>query len=447
MLEGGNRKNEESTIEESIKSHQGAREIADEECDKANDLAPGAFAGSNTLEEDSLEPESYESSSECRVGPTVEDEEVVERDAIGRFHRYDERVGQGRFKAVYKAYDTENGVDVAWCKVGTQENKLTSVQLEQLYEEMCKGLTLDHPNIIRCLKCWENEDKDYINLVTELFASGTLREFRQHYKQLELKALRRYGRQILDGLVYLHGLDPPVFHGDLRLDKIYVNGFNGEAKIGDLGLATLLAKRYVEGKTEELKCAPIDIYAFGLCMLELITTVPVDRSLSKIESWRLLRKVRDDSARKMISQCLGPVDSRPSPSQLLKNDFFTKRLLSPVSAASNLPPMPSDDMLNSQWPIKVRGEDWNFLLEGFESDTADGNLRIKLVMSKEDDPDEETKLNFDYDMEQDTPEKVAAEIADSFAMTATDREICCSALRESLAVVTNDHHCCESDSA
>jgi serine/threonine protein kinase len=36
-------------------------------------------------------------------------------------------------------------------------------------------------------------------------------------------------RQILKGLEYLHAMNPPVVHGDLRCDKIYVNGHSGEA--------------------------------------------------------------------------------------------------------------------------------------------------------------------------------------------------------------------------
>jgi len=48
---------------------------------------------------------------------------------------------------------------------------------------------------------------------------------------------------VLQGLDYLHSMSPPVVHGDLRCDKIYVNGHSGEIKIGDLGLATLMPLR------------------------------------------------------------------------------------------------------------------------------------------------------------------------------------------------------------
>lgn len=44
--------------------------------------------------------------------------------------------------------------------------------------------------------------------------------------------------------MYLHSKSPPIIHGDLRCDKIYINGHSGEIKIGDLGLATLLPRRF-----------------------------------------------------------------------------------------------------------------------------------------------------------------------------------------------------------
>lgn len=61
----------------------------------------------------------------------------------------------------------------------------------------------------------------------------------------QLKAVKKWGKQILLGLDYLHGLN--IVHGDLRCDKIYINGHSGEIKIGDLGLATLQERRFAPG--------------------------------------------------------------------------------------------------------------------------------------------------------------------------------------------------------
>ncbi len=55
--------------------------------------------------------------------------------------------------------------------------------------------------------------------------------------------LKRWAWQILCGLVYLHGHNPPIIHRDLKCDNIFINGAQGVVKIGDLGLATLLRAR------------------------------------------------------------------------------------------------------------------------------------------------------------------------------------------------------------
>lgn len=64
--------------------------------------------------------------------------------------------------------------------------------------------------------------------------------YRKKYKRVDIRAVKVWARQILEGLVYLHGHDPPVIHRDLKCDNIFVNGHLGQAKIGDLGLAAIL---------------------------------------------------------------------------------------------------------------------------------------------------------------------------------------------------------------
>ena len=130
--------------------------------------------------------------------------------------------------------------------------------------------------------------------------------------------LKRWAWQILCGLVYLHGHNPPIIHRDLKCDNIFINGSDGVVKIGDLGLATMLRSRTApqsvlgtpEFMAPELyeeeyddRCAPVavrarvcclrarcprvltcrrraapptaalrvDVYSFGMCLLELCT--------------------------------------------------------------------------------------------------------------------------------------------------------------------------------
>jgi WNK lysine deficient protein kinase len=57
---------------------------------------------------------------------------------------------------------------------------------------------------------------------------------------VDIKAVKNWSRQILRGLLYLHSHDPPIIHRDLKCDNIFINGNQGEVKIGDLGLAAIL---------------------------------------------------------------------------------------------------------------------------------------------------------------------------------------------------------------
>lgn len=122
-----------------------------------------------------------------------------------------------------------------------------------------------------------------VNFITELFTSGTLRQYRKRHKALDEEVRKRWAWQILCGLVYLHGHTPPIIHRDLKCDNIFINGSDGTVKIGDLGLATLLrgttAPQSVLGTPEfmapelyeEDYDAKVDVYSFGMCLLELDT--------------------------------------------------------------------------------------------------------------------------------------------------------------------------------
>ncbi len=73
--------------------------------------------------------------------------------------------------------------------------------------------------------------------------------------------------------------------------QIYINGHSGDVKIGDLGLATLLPRRFApealpDGVNKENQYTKhVDIFAFGLCVLELAT-------LKKLESRYMLQAGR-----------------------------------------------------------------------------------------------------------------------------------------------------------
>ncbi|KAG7017040.1 Serine/threonine-protein kinase WNK8 [Cucurbita argyrosperma subsp. argyrosperma] len=212
----------------------------------------------------------------------ADDREIVEKDPTGRYIRYDEILGKGAFKTVYRAFDEVGGIEVAWSQVDIEDVLQSPEQLQRLYSEVHLLKSLKHENIIKFYCYWVDDKNKTINMITELFTSGSLRQYRKKHRKVDLKAFKNWARQILRGLTYLHTHNPPIIHRDLKCDNIFVNGNTGDVKIGDLGLAIVMQQptaRSVIGTPEFM--APelydeeynelVDIYSFGMCMLEIVT--------------------------------------------------------------------------------------------------------------------------------------------------------------------------------
>nr|XP_043630219.1 probable serine/threonine-protein kinase WNK4 [Erigeron canadensis] len=270
-----------------------------------------------------------------------EDDDVVERCYLNnRYVRNNEVVEKRPFKTVYKGFDEVGGVEVAWNQVkiilddDNQDSMQSSKNLEKVYSEVRLLNTLRHHNVVKSHVTWMDEEKKTLNMITESFTSGSLREFRMKHKLIDLKAVKNWARQILGGLVYLHSQEPPIIHGDLSCDNIFVNGCRGEVKIGDIGLASFtrsraldfMAPEFFEEKYDEL----VDIYSFGMCILEVVTCehpyseCKGDQSeiREKVTSGvkpLCLSKVRDLQVKEFIEKCLVPAAQRLSAKELLKD--------------------------------------------------------------------------------------------------------------------------------
>lgn len=197
--------------------------------------------------------------------------------------QFREVLGKGAMKTVYKAFDQVLGMEVAWNQVKLNDIFRSHEALQRLYSEVHLLKNLNHDSIIRYCTSWIDVNRRTFNFITELFTSGTLREYRRKYQKVDIRAVKSWSRQILNGLAYMHGHDPPVIHRDLKCDNIFVNGHLGQVKIGDLGLAAVLRESQqahsVIGTPEFM--APelydeeynqlVDIYSFGMCVLEMLT--------------------------------------------------------------------------------------------------------------------------------------------------------------------------------
>ncbi|XP_010908474.1 probable serine/threonine-protein kinase WNK11 [Elaeis guineensis] len=284
----------------------------------------------------------------CVAAATVAEdkdaEPFVEVDPTGRYGRYAELLGFGAVKKVYRAFDQEEGIEVAWNQVSLRRFRENRPMMDRLFAEVHLLRELRHDNIIALYRVWTNAEQSTLNFITEVCTSGDLREYRKRHRHVSLKALKKWSRQILVGLDYLHNHDPCIIHRDLNCSNVFINGNVGQVKIGDLGLAAIVGKSHAAHSIlgtpefmapelyEEQYTELVDIYSFGMCVLEMVTLeIPYSECDSIPKIYRkvtagvrpaALGKVRDPEVRAFIERCLAKPRARPSAAELLKDPFF-----------------------------------------------------------------------------------------------------------------------------
>mmetsp|Transcript_12130 Transcript_12130/g.36978 ORF Transcript_12130/g.36978 Transcript_12130/m.36978 type:complete len:860 (+) Transcript_12130:144-2723(+) len=270
--------------------------------------------------------------------------ERVEKDPTGRYVRTNKLLGKGAYKDVYKGYDLSEGLEVAWNKL--QADRLTDLELEKVSREVEFLDAVNHKNIIKFYTKWETEDSNgrkKMDFITELMTSGTLKEFIKNAQSISLKVIRRWSLNILEAISYLHSFDPPIMHRDLKCDNVFINGHVGEVKLGDLGLSSVKTreKAYTMIGTPEFMAPElydeeytekVDVYAFGMCMLEMLTmeypykechtTAQIIRKVVNGDRPVSLEKVVDSQFKDVILKCLQKEARRPSAAELLEHPLF-----------------------------------------------------------------------------------------------------------------------------
>ncbi|GAB5579619.1 serine/threonine-protein kinase WNK3 isoform X1 [Prionailurus iriomotensis] len=394
-----------------------------------------AAAAAAAGREDAAAPEARPEPGRARRGEPEEEEDDEDLKAVatsldGRFLKFDIELGRGSFKTVYKGLDTETWVEVAWCEL--QDRKLTKLERQRFKEEaeMLKGL--QHPNIVRFYDFWESSarGKRCIVLVTELMTSGTLKTYLKRFKVMKPKVLRSWCRQILKGLLFLHTRTPPIIHRDLKCDNIFITGPTGSVKIGDLGLATLKRASFAKSVIgtpefmapemyEEHYDESVDVYAFGMCMLEMATSeYPYSECQNAAQIYRKVtcgikpasfEKVHDPEIKEIIGECICKnKEERYEIKDLLSHAFFAEDTGVRVELAEE------DHGRKSTIALRLWVED------------------PKKLKGK---PKDNGAIEFTFDLEKETPDGVAQEMIESGFFHESDVKIVAKSIRDRVALI------------
>ncbi|NXF85475.1 WNK4 kinase, partial [Eubucco bourcierii] len=370
-----------------------------------------------------------------RREPEETESEEVETRAVatspdGRFLKFDIEIGRGSFKTVYKGLDTETTVEVAWCELQTRKLSKTERQRFSEEVEMLKGL--QHPNIVRFYDSWKSSVKGQICivLVTELMTSGTLKTYLKRFKEMKLKVLQRWSRQILKGLHFLHTRSPPIIHRDLKCDNIFITGPTGSVKIGDLGLATLKRASFAKSVIgtpefmapemyEEKYDEAVDVYAFGMCMLEMATSeYPYSECQNAAQIYRKVTsglkpssfyKVKVPELKEIIEGCIRmDKNERYTIQDLLEHSFFQEDTGVHVELAEE------DDGIKSGLKLWLRMDDTKKLHGKYKDNNA---------------------IEFLFELYKDVAEEVAQEMVVLGFVCEADYKLVAKAVRDRVVAI------------
>uniref|UniRef100_A0A8C7ZSK0 Nuclear receptor binding protein 2b n=1 Tax=Oryzias sinensis TaxID=183150 RepID=A0A8C7ZSK0_9TELE len=238
------------------------------------------------------------------------------------------QVSQGNVPGVESAslaMDTEEGVEVVWNEVLFSDKKVFKAQekIKEMFENL---MQVEHPNIVKFHKYWLDmkESQARVIFITEYMSSGSLKQFlkktKKNHKTMNVKAWKRWCTQILSALSYLHSCDPPIIHGNLTCDTIFIQ-HNGLIKIG-----SVWHRLFVNGKKISIRFSvisphflspvsspaseddySIDIFSFGICALEMAVLeiqANGDAAVSKEAIVNAGQSLEDPLMREFTQSCL-----------------------------------------------------------------------------------------------------------------------------------------------
>lgn len=200
---------------------------------------------------------------------------------VARGYEFGEKIGEGSFGAVYRAYQAEIDREVA-IKVILPEHANQPEFIQRFRSEARIVARLEHPHIVPLYDYWQDENGVYI--VMRLVRGGSLREILRQQNTLSVEQTLYLLEQIASALTAAH--QAGVIHRDLKPDNILLDD-RGNSYLTDFGLAktilidsSLISSDAVVGTPAYLApeqalgdgvTAQTDIYSLGIMLYEMLT--------------------------------------------------------------------------------------------------------------------------------------------------------------------------------
>ena len=199
---------------------------------------------------------------------------------IGNRYEIEKLIGSGAVGRVYLGRDTQTGDPVAIKELMADWVTRAPDALERFRREGEALRKLNHPNIVKVLAAFEENDQHY--LVMEYVGGGSLADLLRRQPQLPIEQVISIGLELSDALSRAHHLE--IIHRDIKPGNILL-AEDGTPRLTDFGLAhigrypalttagqVLGTFHYLspEACTNQPLDARADIWSFGVVLFEML---------------------------------------------------------------------------------------------------------------------------------------------------------------------------------
>jgi WNK lysine deficient protein kinase len=404
---------------------------------------------------------------------------VIEISPNERYHKvrliqFAEVLEKTVLKTSYRAIDIELGCEVAWTEISLK--KLSRDEISQLSTRVIMNRKFQHKHLKSVVSSWVLQNSKILVLISEIVTGGSLLEYLNRLPQSTLRLAQVWGKGILMGLDYLHGLVPLIVHRGITTKTIRIMSSDGTIKLTDFFINQVFtadpwevedpwfsAPETFEGRFTQKS----DIYSFGMVLLQILTKTCPYSECQKLEDIyecilnrtlpKSLEKIADPSIKSLIKACLAEPSQRPSAKDLLSHSFFESVSREPTKNLQDFESETSRNEIfekvfkkdknngnsenqefyakNKEFDMKNKGFVKNnqeldtkkgfytknkgfneFYLEFDEESQGQEDLIKKISLIILDSNNKPRNVSFEYDTTIDTPEKVALEMVESFQM-------------------------------
>ena len=229
---------------------------------------------------------------------------------------------------------------------GNNTNNNENIENTNLIKENIENIKkLKHPNLLDYIEIFYKEDNNKLVIITELLQGGNLNEYRKYQKKLKVKLVKKWIKQLLSALDYLHSNN--FIHHDIKSQNILIDRITGNIKLGDLICAEKLGEQGYFTKyigTEEFMAPEVkegkytfkaDIYSLGLTIIQFITMEKPYKEFNRKKSLYLAKKrgeyplifkeIKNEQIKNFISLCLKEEKERPTCKELLQNKWLNDK--------------------------------------------------------------------------------------------------------------------------